>query len=596
LKGKVFEVRRTGFRERDINPYDVNNFKADGALAYKLNEKLELQYGYRYGIGDAVYQRGNRIVLDDYAVNQHRVELRGPRFFVRGYLTAENTGKSYNLRPLGENMDRAFKTDNVWFADYSSRYNKSIDGGASIDQAHDLARMFADSGRYQPGSAEFEAKRKELIGINDWDKGAALVMKNYFYQTEGQYDLSDEFKWAEVLVGGDFRQYSIFPDGNSFINPEQPGENLANKKYGAFVQVTKKLLKDRLKLIGSIRADKADYFDAKFNPRVAAAYTFNGKSTVRASYQNGYRFPTLFEGFSYVNNGGVRRLGGLPLLSEKLQIFENSYVRSSVDAFTRAVQTDINSGGLTQAQAIEKNKGKLIRNTFTYIQPENINAIDLGYRATLLKDKLFVDVDAYYNVYRDFIDQIEVAVPNTKKIGEVDPITGIDSSVYEVYTRTKHERYRMWTNSNSTTSMYGFAIGTSYNFFKSYTITGNLTHNVLNTSKDADVLEAPFNTPNFITNVQFGNREVAKNFGYNIGWRWQNSFEWRSQLANGFVGAYHTIDAQVTYRVPAAFLTAKLGASNLLNNRIYQYVGGPQIGGIYYLALTFDGLLKSKTK
>ena len=49
--------------------------------------------------------------------------------------------------------------------------------------------------------------------------------------------------------------------------------------------------------------------------------------------------------------------------------------------------------------------------------------------------------------------------------------------------------------------------------------------------------------------MAFGNREVVKNLGYNIVWRWQDSYLWESPLATGHVPAYQTIDAQVTYRV-----------------------------------------------
>ena len=35
----------------------------------------------------------------------------------------------------------------------------------------------------------------------------------------------------------------------------------------------------------------------------------------------------------------------------------------------------------------------------------------------------------------------------------------------------------------------------------------------------------------------------------------------------------------------------KIGASNALNNRYIQSKGGPNIGGLYYISLTFDELM-----
>ena len=36
----------------------------------------------------------------------------------------------------------------------------------------------------------------------------------------------------------------------------------------------------------------------------------------------------------------------------------------------------------------------------------------------------------------------------------------------------------------------------------------------------------------------------------------------------------------------------KAGGANLFNHRYIQYAGGPTIGGLYYVAITIDGLLK----
>jgi iron complex outermembrane receptor protein len=62
-------------------------------------------------------------------------------------------------------------------------------------------------------------------------------------------------------------------------------------------------------------------------------------------------------------------------------------------------------------------------------------------------------------------------------------------------------------------------------------------------------------------------------------------------LANGKIPAYHTFDAQVTYKVPSLKSTVKVGGTNIFNERYIQYAAGPTIGGLYYVAVTVDGLL-----
>ena len=51
--------------------------------------------------------------------------------------------------------------------------------------------------------------------------------------------------------------------------------------------------------------------------------------------------------------------------------------------------------------------------------------------------------------------------------------------------------------------------------------------------------------------------------------------------------AYGTLDAQLSYALPVLDLRIKLGASNVLNQYYVSYLGGPSVGGLYYLAVTY---------
>jgi hypothetical protein len=124
-------------------------------------------------------------------------------------------------------------------------------------------------------------------------------------------------------------------------------------------------------------------------------------------------------------------------------------------------------------------------------------------------------------------------------------------------------------------------------------VSGNANFNKLSQDKTKDDALIPgFNTPEWFTNLSFGNREVLKNFGFNIVWHWQQSFYWQNLFGNGTVPSYSTVDAQVTLQVPKWKSSFKLGGTDILNKRYFQYVGGPTMGGLYYLSWTLDGLLK----
>ncbi|UOE46389.1 TonB-dependent receptor [Mucilaginibacter sp. SMC90] len=614
-------VARTGYNEVDLVDPHVKNLKLDGTLSYKLTPSTILSYTYRYGRLDGVFQRGNKISLQGATVQNHKIELKGKDFLVRGYESIENTGNSFNVKPLADNLDLNHASNSAWGTLYGNAlkaYNGGVLTSANLAAAEQAARAAADKGRVEPGTPEFDALRKTIIGINNWDiksslipnapvtGGAALVQKSHMYNGEAQWDLTDKVKFVDLLVGADVRVYSITPDGNNFVDFSRPiadrntpladgtfGKDVIYKKYGAFTQVTKTFFDEKLKLFGSIRWDRNPYFDPKFTPRLAAVYTVNQNHNFRFTFQNGYRFPSLFEALSYVNNGRVKRVGSLPFINEGLGYLGNSYTQTSVVAFNAAVNA---AGGSDQAALANRNLLKVA--DLPPARPEQITSFEVGYKGIVADNKVFIDIDAYTNRYDGFLGQVQVFVPNGATVGtdagvlsmldvNRDPTTGTSSNAAS----QGQSRYRVYTNAKNIYHNYGSSAGITYNFYQHYTVSGNVSFNKLKAQTASDIFVTGFNTPEWSGNVSFGNREVVKNFGFNVVYKWQQSYLWESPLVTGTVPSIKTVDAQVTYRVPSYYATFKLGATDIFNKRYYQYAGGPTIGGLYYVSVTLDGLL-----
>jgi outer membrane receptor protein involved in Fe transport len=585
LSGRNYVVSRTGYYEREIADYHLDNRKGDIQLVYVPKKNIELSYTYKIGTINNIYQRTNRFRFDDYLLQQHSFQLKTNTLQFRSYYTEENTGISYNIRSMAENIDRSFKSDNQWFADYGRQFNGLVANGIEVAQAHRQARTFADVGRPAPNTPQFDQLIDSLRRINNWDIGAALQVKTQMFHAEAQYDLAKGIlkKLAnqldfQLLAGVDYRLYSVYPDGNYFINPNpsEQGRNLRYGRSGAFLQLFKYFLEDKLKIGATLRIDKNDYFAPKLTPRFSAVYSPKQNHNFRFSYQQGYRFPSLFEAFSNVNSGGVKRVGGLPIMSEG--IFENSYYRTSIDAFQTAVNNDVNRNRLPLAVAIENNKNLIIKNDYTYLKPEAVRSFEVGYKGNI-KNRLQIEADVYYNIYRNFIAQIEANVPKTQ-----NP----DSLAIALYDRTKQERYRLWTNSKTRVYSYGASASLAYNFYKDFMLTSNVTYSALDRSETNDGLEEAFNTPNWVINVGVSNASIIKNLGFSMNYKWQSAFLWQSALATGEVAPIRTLDAQVSYTLPKQYLSLKLGANNLLNQYYYSFIGGSQIGGFYYFSALLD--------
>ncbi len=583
LNGKNYVVARTGYYEKEVADYSIRNLKGDASIHYLIRPEVRISYTYRFANLDNIYQRSNRFRLEDYLLQQHSVSFQSKSIQLRSCLTIENTGTSYNLRSMAENIDRSFKSDNQWYTDYSNQYKTDVAAGFGVAEAHHLARQAADAGRPQPGTNEFQNLIKELGDINNWDYGAALRVQTRMFHIEGQINLTEKLLrsfWGKtgvtVFAGFDHRTYIVIPDGNYFINPTDEGQNLLYSKTGGFIQASRNFFSDKLKMAATLRADKNEYFPVKWNPRITAVYSPSVAHNFRFSYQNGFRFPSIFEGFSNINSGGVKRVGGFPVMSNG--IFENGYFRTSVDAFQAAITRDINTQGLTRDEAIVKNQGLLkLNDYYTYIQPEQISSIEFGYRSVLLNKRLQLDVDFYYNNYKGFIAQVELNIPKT---------SNPDSVAFYLADKQKQDRYRLWTNSKTTAYNYGSSLGLKYNLYKGFKAIANVTYSRLQRKSSNDGLEDGFNTPQWITNISVGNENLFPRLGFMITYRWQSNYYWQSFLVNGNVPAYQTVDAQLSYEVNK--LRFKIGGTNILNSYYYSFLGGPSIGGFYYSSISVN--------
>ncbi|HEY8972265.1 MAG TPA: TonB-dependent receptor, partial [Puia sp.] len=616
---QTLRVASTGYWETDLVKPQVKNIKFDASLHYRPTEKTEISYSYRVGSMDGVFQRGNKIRLDNVVVQNHHFELKGSNYVIRAYVSLENTGNSYNVKPLADNLDlyTGGATDLATPASWGSKYKAALQayaashGGAltssNLADAGRYARQQADAGRAEPGTERFNRLIDTIRKINNWDikstaipdapvtGGAALIQKSRLYHTEAQWDLSKYVKVFDLLIGADARVYQVIPDGNNFVDFSRPidernkpekdgsfGKDVLYKKFGGFTQVTKTFFEEKLKLFASLRYDYNPEFDPKLTPRVAAVYTLNQKHNFRLTFQNGYRFPALFEALSYVNNGRVRRVGSLPYIDKGLGYLENSYTQQSVVNFNAAVSA---AGGGRQT-ALD-NRNLLVPADLPDSRPEQITSFEAGYKSVLLNNTLVIDLDAYINTYKGFLGQVQVFVPHGVTIGS-------DTAVLAMLDKNRNaqDRYRVYTNAKNTYHNYGSALAITYNIYKKFTVRGALNYNKMKSNQTNDVFVTGFNTPDWSGNISFGNREVVKNIGFNVVWRWQNSFLWESPLVTGTISAFSTVDAQVSFHLPKINSTIKLGGSNILDHRYLQYAGGPTIGGLYYAAITVDGLLK----
>jgi len=152
-------VSRTGYEERDLMTYNARSIKFNGALHYRPygDDRLEVIWNSKMGRGNTIYQGLNRYNINNFFLEQHRLEVRGKNFFLRGYTTSEDAGDSYDTRFAAININRSWKADSVWFGQYVAGFTGATLNGALPDQAHAIARQAADTGRLVPGTEAFKS-------------------------------------------------------------------------------------------------------------------------------------------------------------------------------------------------------------------------------------------------------------------------------------------------------------------------------------------------------------------------------------------------------------------------------------------------------
>lgn len=607
-------VSRTPYEEQYLVDYGAKNFKANVGLNYRITDKLELLYLLNYGSGTSVYTGAQRYSLKDFNIQQHKIELKGSNFFIRGYTTIEDSGDSYIADLTGILINDTWKTNSKWYTDYSLGYLTSLATQGfnpfgttgpttpQMETAHNAARAAADVGRLVPGTPEFEeaktAARSKVIPA-----GSLFNDQTRLYHAEGRYNFKNQIKWMDLVVGGTYRLYDLNSNGTIFA--DTVGNDITIQELGAYAQASKKILNEKLNLTASVRWDKNENFDAQINPRFSAVYSVTPNSNFRASYQTGFRLPTTQNQHIDLNAVSARLIGGLPQYAIARNALQYAYDLRSVLAYTAAVAA--NSSNPT---AIGDPKNLALLKPISSVEPvkpEQVQSIEFGYRG-MISDKLSIDLVYYHNTYNDFIasqfvrkasGEIDIAGMATDATYNFDPrteqnIRNAQTLLTPITTVGKENTFSIPTNVDRELVAQGFAAGLEYALPKGYKLGANYNWNKLS---DAEQLKedgylAEFNTPEHKYNFSFGNRKVTDKLGFNVTYRWQDEFLWESSFAQGLVPAIGTVDAQVSYRLKEMKSVIKIGGSNLGNERYVLNYGGPTVGAIYYISLTFDELMK----
>ncbi|MBO9595443.1 MAG: TonB-dependent receptor [Niabella sp.] len=545
LPGNI-PVSRTGYTEDELADPNTINYKLAGALHYKITPRVEAILMGQFGTGNTIYTGSDRYSLKDLKIAQYKFELRSDNWFARAYTTQENAGESHNLTATARQFNELWKPSTQWYQEYGFAYlNAKMAGMGDLD-AHNQARSVADAGRPEAGSAEFQRMWDSVRLKPIYKNGGLFLDKSDLYVAEGQYNFSSLLNHVvDVLVGGNWRQFVLNSEKTLFHEVNGP---IKINELGAYMQIGKEVIKDRLKLTASGRYDKNEYFKGKFTPRITAVIQPAKDHNIRLSYQTAYRFPSTQQQWIDLTVGSGTLIGGNKVIWEAYDL--------------------INNPGYSAPEFIA-NPANRIPVTYKEIKPESVASYELGYKA-LIKNKVLLDAYVYTGQYENFIGRRDVV------------------QFYDQSDPAKYRGISVVVNSDVKVKTFGWGMSIDWRLPSNFAVNGNISSDEI---KDVpDNFRASFNSPKYrallgLSNSGFGPKDL---FGFNVSWRWQDKIDFEGDFASGRINPTHIVDAALMYRLPAIKSQLKLGANNLLNQYYINAIGNPSIGGLYYLAFTYN--------
>jgi len=587
LGGAIGRVSRTGYDEVDLmKDYEARSVKLNTALHYRPygDDRLELIFNAKYGVGNTIYQGANRYNISNFYLAQHKLEVRGKNFFVRGYVTNEDAGDSYDSRFAAININRQWSGDREWFGEYAAAYLGAVPGVTA--SSHDQARAFADRNRLIPGTAGFQEAFDKVTSDPNLVTGSKFQDQTKLYHSDVNYNFQDIIDFAEFQVGGSYRMYSLNSNGSIFTDYDGP---IDYDEYGVYTQMQKKFLEDdRLKLTASIRYDKAQNFDGNFSPRVSLAYAAgeNKNDNFRASFQTGFRNPTTQDQYIGLNAGSAILVGSAPDNLDRY-ISPPLLVSNAGLAFTGGNDMVTLSGRLAYENSFSASSvqnGTPTAANSSLVKPERVTAYEVGYRGLVPagESRITVDLSAYYNSYEDFISGKNVIVPFYGTVGDNSlSLLALRNDDFQVF--------QTYTNSAADISSYGASIGLNTKILNGFDFGVSYTYAKFDFDQSTDPdFEAGFNTPEHKVKVQFGNTELFKNFGFNVNARYQSDYLWESTFLDATIESRIVVDAQINYTVPSIKSVFKLGGANLGGQEYFSAPGVGAIGSQYYISWTIN--------
>jgi outer membrane receptor protein involved in Fe transport len=599
------QINFTGYDERALTDGNTSNYKYNVEASFRPSDNLEIILGSRQGGGKIILQGLSRYTIDDFKMTQNKFEVNWGKLNLKAYTTEEDAGSSYDTNASGLLMFAAQNGGVAgWYGSYFEGFHMSALGGAenpalalgllqqiagevyggtamgsdmsgttyanygitSLTPYHYAGRTVANANMLQPGTAEFDTTLDAVTST-----AAKLTDKTKTQSFEVNYDLTDRIDFADIIIGGSYRNSDLNTSGSVLTDYDGP---ISYYQYGAYTQAKKDF--GKLSLTGSIRYDKSEFFDAVFTPRLGALYNISNNQNLRVSYQTGFRNPTNQD--QYIGLVGSRTvlMGSSPDSVNRFNVsFDRDRDPNTTDDIAQVTGDFVFNNAISTTLL---STGEVVPVEVKNVEPEYIVSYDIGYRFNTPITSF--DIAAYLSQYDNFIATQDVLVP--LQYGGQDVSTAISNQ--DLFP------FSIDGNVDEEVSSYGVSVAVNQVLTQKIGMNMSYEFNDLDytPSSATSLFEPAFNTPKHRFKVSVVGQKINDKIGFNVSLRSNSEYEYQASFIDETIEANTVIDAQVSFTLDKLNSVLKVGGTNIGGDDYVSLVGSGMIGQMFYTSLTFN--------
>ena len=372
-----------------------------------------------------------------------------------------------------------------------------------------------------------------------------------------------------MIVGASYREYNLRSNGTLFTDYTSPIEFV---DMGLYAQAKKDLFGGALKLTGSMRYDKSQFFDGHITPRIGGLVSLSENQNIRFSYQTGYRNPSSQDQYIGLDIGSAILMGSSP---DNVDRFSMDVIGvSSTNRYTlTGNHIQNNSFTLASVQA-----GAPVIADLGNVEPEYVKSYDIGYRINGKKTAL--DINAYVTEWDNFISATNVVTPMYMH-PTLGGLAALSQGDFRIVSYD--------SNTDEVVRTYGVTLGLETNLFEIYDLNISTSYNKMKFDTFGSDFKSYFNTPQTRIKIALGSTKLAKNFSFNISAKYHDKYYWeQSGFMDGWIDSNTTFDATMSFAVPKINANIKVGGVNIGGCEYQNMPGSGFIGQQYYVGFTLN--------